>query len=493
MSSSGYLRRKFSSNASKLTSLRQTARERLSLVRAAKDPESFNEPLIEFIPRVSPRWLAPLHLKGYVNILERAPHGNLRIVLAAPPQHAKSETTIHAFAWWLKKFPQLRYAYATYSGPRSQRVGRRALRIAKSADVALDAGNMHLWTTPADGQVLWTSVRGGMTGEPVDGVLVIDDPIKDRKEAESPTIRESLKDWYHGVVEARIHPGASVIVMATRWHADDLSGYLVREQGFDYINFKAIADDANRPEFDERQVGEALWPWKHPLETLIPKREGNPWNFASLYQGEPQPRGSALFKQPTYWDKLPEHGFKVSYGLDLSYTERTHADFSVCVELWVVPPRRISRDQKFEPADWLVYVVDVQRKQVEAPAFTLTLKAKQAHRRAKMFFYASGTEVGAASFIKSKGVPIVVMDTGGRDKFTRAQVTAEMWNRGRILVPSDSEAYPWVDVFVDEVCSFSGVKDPIDDEVDALVSGVDGALKFQDDHGLISSGGRYSS
>lgn len=375
--------------------------------------------------------------------------------------------------WSLTK-PHLRNAYATYSGARAQRVGRLAQDIASRAGLQLETANLDIWRTKEGGQTLWTSVGGGMTGEPIDGVALIDDPIKDRKEANSPTVRENHKEWYHGVLETRVHPGASVIAMMTRWHQDDLVGYLVKDLGFTYINLKAIADE-RRPPGDDRQPGEPLWPSKRSLAFWQGIRASNEWNFASMYQGEPRPRGGSLFREPTYWSELPGSGFKVSFGVDLSYTEKTHADFSVCVELWAVPPRRGTGEDQ-GPMGWTMYVVDVQRKQVEAPAFALTLRAKSSQRPGKFWWYASGTEKGSAQFIKAKGIPLTVMDPKGRDKYTRAQQTSELWNAGRILVPADSEAHPWADVFADEVTSFTGVKDLHDDQVDALVAAVDAAL-----------------
>jgi hypothetical protein len=348
---------------------------------------------------------------------------------------------------------------------------------------------MGLWLTPRDGQVLWTSVGGGLTGEPVDGVFVIDDPLAGRKEAESPTIRQNHKDWFHGSVETRVHPGASIIVMATRWHADDLSGYLVREQGFTYCNLKAIADE-NRPAGDNRQIGEALWEAERPLTMLQERQKGNIWNFASLYQGEPRPRGGALFREPTYFTQLPASGFRVTLGADLAYSEKTHANFSVQVEIWAVPPPPARGARR--PEEWAFYIVDVTRVQVEAPAFTMLLLKKQRQRNANTYWYASGTEAGSASFIRSKGVRLIVMDPGGRDKLTRAQQSSYLWNLGRILVPEDNERYPWVDVFVDEITSFTGVKDPQDDQVDALVSGIDAALRGTHDMQVQGSGGRYA-
>jgi predicted phage terminase large subunit-like protein len=436
--------------------------------------EAFTESLMDFIPRVTPRYERPLHMAPFIDALERAPGGNLRICFSAPPQHVKTSVIQNFLAKLSRERPELRNAYATYSADRAQRVGRGAAAIADSSGLDLAVKNLDLWRTREGGQTLWTSVGGGMTGEACDGVAVIDDPLKDRKEAESPTVRENHKDWFHSVLETRVHPGASIIVMMTRWHPDDLVGYLVKNCGFEYINLKAIAD-THRPPGDNRQPGEALWPSKRPLEMLLERRASNEWNFAAMYQGEPRPRGGSLFREPTYWHELPESGFKVSFGVDLSYTEKTHADFSVCVEVWAVPPQRgIGADEG--PNGWLFYVTDVQRKQVEAPSFALTLRAKSSQRPGKFYWYASGTEKGSAQFIKAKGIPLTVMDPKGRDKYTRAQQTSELWNNGRILVPSDSEAYPWADVFTDEVTSFTGVKDLHDDQVDALVAAIDAAL-----------------
>jgi predicted phage terminase large subunit-like protein len=446
---------------------------------------------MEFIPRVTPRYESPHHLAPFVDALERAPGGNLRVAFAAPPQHVKTSTIQHFLAKLTRDRPELRNAYSTYSADRAQRVGRGAASIADATGLELATCNLDLWRTKQGGQTLWTSVGGGMTGEPIDGVAVIDDPIKDRKEAESPTIRENHKDWFHSVLETRVHPGASIIVMMTRWHPDDLVGYLVKDCGFTYINLKAIADE-RRPAGDNRQPGEALWPSKRPLEFLQERRRSNEWNFAAMYQGEPRPRGGSLFRDPTYWSELPESGFKISFGVDLSYTEKTHADFSVCVEVWAVPPTRGIGEQG--PTGWAFYIVDVARKQVEAPAFALTLRAKSSQSPGKFWWYASGTEKGSAQFIKSKGIPLTVMDPKGRDKYTRAQQTSELWNAGRILVPSDSEAHPWADVFVDEVTSFTGVKDVHDDQVDALVAAIDAALSGGSNFELPrrSGGGRWA-
>jgi predicted phage terminase large subunit-like protein len=423
------------------------------------------EPLLDFIPRVSKGYESPRHLKPYVDVLERAVGGNLRTGLAAPPQHCKTTTAEHAFVQWLQKYPHLRFAYATYNQTRADEVSNHARYIAEAAGLELAKGTTkRQWWTPQGGGLKWTSIGGSLTGYAVDGVLVVDDPCSGRKDAESAVKRQAFKDWWTSTGEPRLHPGASALIMATRYHPDDPTGFLLKDYGFQYINLKAIAEN-DCPEGDNRQPGEALWPDKRPLATLEARRVTNPWNFAGMYQGEPRPRGGKVFNEPARYDpeSLPARGYRVAYGVDLAYSSKTSADWSVCVELW--------------EHDGYVYVVGLDRHQVDAPSFTLTLKAKQANRRAGFFWYAAGVEKGAGSFIQAKGIPLNVMDPEGRDKYTRAIACAEAWNAGKVLVPDTDD--DWVHTFVDEVCNFTGIKDANDDQVDALVAGFDGLPQTQ--------------
>ena len=452
---------------------------------------------MDFIPRVTPRWEAPRHLKPYVDTLERAPGAGLRVVFAAPPQHSKSETTLHFLVWLALRRPDLRNAYTTYSGDRASRVGRNAGMIAERAGLNLSTQNLDIWNTKDGGQTLWTSINGGMTGEPIDGVLIVDDPLKDRKEAESAVVRQDHKDWWHGVAEARIHPGASVIVMMTRWHPDDLSGYLVKECGFEYINLKAIADE-RRPAGDDRRPGEALWPAKRPLDMLLKRKEQNEWNFAGMYQGEPQPRGASVFGPASYYTELPDKGFRIGFGADLAYSQKKRSKFSVLVEVLAVPPQRgVPPTDKDKPyLDWEFFIVNVHRKQVPPPEFGLVLKSETSRTQGRVYMYGTTVEEGAASFFRKAGIKIEVMNTKGRDKFQRSISTSELWNCGRIHVPEDTEQHPWVDDFVSEFLAFTGVNDPFADQVDATVSAVDALIEGKGGGGMDlprrSGGGRWS-
>jgi hypothetical protein len=427
-------------------------------------------PLCEFVTRTSPARDPPLHLRPYVEVLEQALKSEQRIVLAAPPQHGKTETTLHAFPWWIKQAPSKRFAYVTYAQERSDSASIKARAITERASCST-SGTIRHWQTGGGGEVFWTSIGGPLTGEGIDGVLVIDDPVKDRKDADSEVMRERAIAWLDDVAMTRVHPRASVIVMATRWHPDDLPGKLIK-RGWKYINLQAICEEPHDPL--GRALGEPLWPDKRPLAFLESHRK-NPFTWASLYQGRPRPRGGTVFGQPTYFRELP-NAYRVGYGIDLAYTRKTSADHSVCIRL-------------FQSGD-LYYVTKVIRRQVKAPVFAATLQAELESMPGPMRWYASGVEQGVGDFMLPT-VPTLRVVPASADKFVRAQKVAKAWNEGRVQVPANAEvlavlpeyahlsdddraaAPEWLPEFLDEVGSFTGVNDAEDDQVDGFAAGHD--------------------
>lgn len=444
--------------------------------------------------------------------MEQAIGGNLRIAFASPPQHGKTLITLYAMLWMALFHPGYKHAYVTYSGARAREVSKDFRILAAEVGIVF-GGTLDNTTLPGGTRIKFTSVEQALTGSPITGLCVIDDPFKDHKEARSPLVRKDRIDWWKSSARSRRHAGTSFIVMATRWHIADLTGYLVKNEKWRYLNFKAIAEPANdndvaddgriRSDPLHRFPGESLSARKPP-EFFAEEKADLYWWY-SMYQGEPRPIGGALFRQPAYYragpDGLPQiqQGFRIAYGVDLGYSEKTHADYSVCVEVWAVRDDKRT-DAEGNPIVWF-YVVDVVRTQVEAPAFVPVLRSRLNTRRGKFYWYAAGTEKGSADFIKQK-VPLVVLDPKGRDKLSRAQRTAELWNLGRIMLPlaeGDDEgdsSIPWVPEFIEELTSFTGVKDPKDDQVDALVPAVDRLEKIvgsdPDDQTVIGGGsGRW--
>jgi predicted phage terminase large subunit-like protein len=334
--------------------------------------------------------------------------------------------------------------------------------------LALDAGVnvggiMRSWTKPDLSEVKWSSIGGQLTGQPIDGIAIVDDPIKDAEQARSKLQRENAEEWMRKVLMTRLHPGASVILMATRWHEDDLSGRFIKKDGWEYVNLQAIAEgqaDANEFVIGDplgRRLGEPLWPEHRPVSFLSEFRK-NAHTWAALYQGAPRPAGAEVFKvHPARYERLPDGPFRQGHGVDLAYTSKTSADFSVCVS-----GRKYGRK---------LYVTRVVRKQMAATDFTQHLKMAMGQARGPMLWHASGSEKGTAQFITQK-IPGFEMRPASTDKFTRAQPASEAWNQDDILLPEKGSEYygPWVDDLIDEVASFTGINDPHDDQVDALGS-----------------------
>lgn len=420
-------------------------------------------PLLDFVPAASPHLEAPRHLAPYVERLDATLGQSVELVFAAPPQHGKTEATKHALAkWMLAPGERQNFVYVTYSQTRADSVARDFRLLAEHVGLE-PVGRLAEWRSATTGaRVMFTSIGGALTGYPLDGVILIDDPIKDPAEARSRAVRDAVWSWLFGAVLTRRHPGSSMITMATRWHEDDPSGRLVREWRVPYVNLQAICED---PATDPcgRAAGEALWPARRPLDFLEQMRSRDPWGFAALYQGQPRPRGGEVFGgNPARFVELPE-GVPVvtAYGVDLAYTAGTHADRSVCIRM--------------QRAGDVGYVTACRVAQVPAPEFTLTLRAMGSERAGVFRWYTGGGgEKGVAQFIVPR-VPNFRILPATADKFVRAVPAAAAWNAGRIALPSEDSPYygPWVDALIDVVCAFTGVSDPRDDEVDALAAAWD--------------------
>jgi predicted phage terminase large subunit-like protein len=296
----------------------------------------------------------------------------------------------------------------------------------------------------AGGGLLAGGVGGQWTGHGID-VFVIDDPLKSRAEAESALVRERTWDWFTGVAYTRLEPGASVVVVQARWHPDDLAGRLI-DQGWQEIRLPAIGED-----------GAALWPERWPVAELEKiKAQVGEYDWASLYQGTPRPRGGSVFHDAHYYDPaaLPQVGYREAVGVDLAYTARTHADYSVAVLGRAVGDA--------------LYVTDVIRHQVAAPSFAAALAQLGNGHRPRMLALISGTEKGTVDFLAREPyrLPIVGEPATG-DKFARAQRAAARWNAGNVLLPAGA---PWLEPFLAVVLGFTGVNDAHDDDVDALAA-----------------------
>lgn len=407
-------------------------------------------PLLDFVPALSPRFVAPRHLAPVAALFERIVRGEgVRAVVSIPPRFAKTETILHAIAWVLLQHPDWPLIYSSHSQRVTERKSRKARELAKRAGVPLaaDSKSRSSWHTGVDdGGVYATSPDGSITGEGAQ-LLIIDDAHRGRAEAESGAIRERIRSWLLSDALTRLEPRGSVIVNGTRWHPEDVAGVAIG-LGFEVINLPAITP-----------AGESLWPERWPLARLLEIRETlggeDGYEWQSLYMGNPHGRGSRVFGDVHLYDQLPELE-AISVGLDFAYSTRTSADFSVAVALG--------------RAEGRYHVLDVVRVHEEPRDFRERVRnLVSMHPGAYGAAYAAATEMGGIEFIRDGGIHVEA-HVARADKFSRAIPVAAAWNTGKILLPRSA---PWLDAFVSEVCGFTGVKDRHDDQVDALAAAFD--------------------
>jgi predicted phage terminase large subunit-like protein len=250
-----------------------------------------------------------------------------RLIITMPPQEGKSTRVAGDFpAWWLTRDPDARIVVASYGQSLATRNGSAIRsRIASNPEatglrIAPDNGSKHEWTLDGHvGGVFSIGIGGGLTGRPAD-LLVIDDPIKDRKEADSETYRQNVWDWWTDVASTRLAPGAPVVVILTRWHEDDLAGRLIKSDDEDWtvLNIPAEADhDPAKGETDPlgREPGEFMLSARRNKHTGEP-RTVEQWQrikrrgllgatWTSLYQGRPSPASGTLFLRED-WQRYDE-------------------------------------------------------------------------------------------------------------------------------------------------------------------------------------------
>jgi predicted phage terminase large subunit-like protein len=380
-----------------------------------------------------------------------------------PPGHAKTLTILRAIAWWLQATPSDTCAYLSYADRQAWGKSKIARDIAEEAGVQLDRYTWSgaEWRTTDGGGLLAAGVDGRVTGQRITGLCVFDDPFKSRMDANSEANREAVWSFYTTVARTRIE-NASILIVQTRWHQDDLIGRLAEKDGWEVINLPAIAND-NDPL--GRGPGEALWPSMYPVQEFTEIRgEIGEFEFSALYQGRPIPRGSTVFGTEHYYEqgKLDLTGCRIILATDEAASDDTTADYSTICVLAMMGRGIETRG----------YVLDFYRQQVTIPQFARDLRAWQIHwGNPKVAVESNGAFKVVPQLLREADPNLRIKEiTALGDKFQRAQPVAAAWNGGRVLVPIPTELQParWLKDFLAEISRFTGVKDAHDDQVDAL-------------------------
>lgn len=441
---------------------------------AALDPSTVETPALRLIDQE----LVTLYDDPTVN----------RLIISMPPQEGKSvRTSIRFPEWLLEQNKELRIAIVSYSDEMARRHGGDIKNDVETFDgdenpidlgirLRQDSRAAGRWHVKGHkGGVYCTGIDGSLTGKAVE-VLIIDDPYKNREQAYSAEYRQKVRDFWQAVCVPRLGPGSICVVIQTRWHEDDLAGWLHTSfpDKWRYVNIPAQADTNDDPL--GRSIGEFLISARGDRDWNGIKSDVGEWVWGALYQGRPTPAAGGLFKRKymRYWAPMPRdvtrhgamHGARIDLAgravylddawrfitVDLAASEKTSADWTVAGafaistegDLILLGGRRARIDETMHwdlirplYQEWCVDTVFVESRMFGT---TLVYEAGQAN------------------------IPIKELKAD-TDKITRALPASVRAETGRLWLPTRA-AYDDAPLWVEELVSFPNATH--DDCVDVI-------------------------
>lgn len=421
------------------------------------------------------KWVCPPHLALLARVVtEAASKPNARVIVSIPPRHGKSKLVSEHFPpWYLGRFPDRRVILASYESDFAASWGRKARDLFSEfgppvfnervrADVAARAS----WSVAGhEGGMDTCGVGGSATGKGAD-LLLIDDPVKNAEEANSPTFRKRAWAWFQAVAYTRLEPNGSIVLVMTRWHQDDLAGRLLEAakaggEQWEEIRLPAIAEK-NDPL--GRAPGEALWPARYNREALarIKKAVGS-YVWSALYQQRPSPETGLHMKREwfRYYTEpspgqfvLGSHGTVGRHNLvtfatvDLATSEEDEADYTA-IATW-------GRDHLNR-----LLLLDLVRAQLPAPDIVPAMKRALARWDL------------SAIWVETAGFQLSILQTAWRanlpgrelkakgNKLARFLPAIAAFEAERVWLPSSAS---WLADYESELLSFPVVTN--DDQVD---------------------------
>ena len=411
-----------------------------------------------------------------------------RLMIYAPPRHGKSELASRRFpAHAIGKYPHFHFITASYNSDLAEAMCKNVQEIMEDSSYRKIFPNVRVKSTLAhvdrsrrlptqntavfdilrkDGKKLGvynaTGVSTGATGKGAH-VFIIDDPVKDAKEASSATYRENVDQWFKSVAYTRLAPGGGILLIMTRWHDDDLGGRLLKEMEkgegdkWKIINCKAIAEQ------DElyRKRGEALHPARYDIDRLMKiKNAVGQRIFNSLYQQHPTNKEGGLFKK-SYFEMVDEIPRKLRKRVrywdragTLPHKGNPDPDYTVGIKL-------------VEDYKGIIYVADMVRERNTPLKIDTIIKntATQDSKKTKIGFSEDPGQAGKqqTEFHKKllKGYILKFRrETGSKE--IRAEASAVDAELGKIKVLRA----PWNKAFFEEITGFPYMAH--DDIVDSL-------------------------
>lgn len=457
-------------------------KEKLFLVLREKKVRSARENYAEYLEFVhNGDYKHALHTRFIAEILngaielKKVSEKRQYFIFSLPPRHGKSMSITESLpSYFLGHFPKQKVILASYGDDLSKRFSKRNLQKVQEYgkelfNIELENKNIENWELKQGGMLISRGVMSGITGQGAD-LLIIDDPIKTRAEANSETYRNSLWAEWQDSLSTRLHKNSIVIIIMTRWHEDDLVGRLLNpEYGeplpWQYINLPLEAEDND---ILGRERGEPLWGDMYGYE-FIAERKTYPQSFNALFQGRPTSEEGNIIKRASwqYYNKTDvfiESLPQIVLSVDASFKDGKRND-NCSLQVWGK-----------KGADY--YLVDnVTRKM----GFTETLQniknllVKYPKIRAKFVEdKANGSAIIDVLNRQIGGFIPVSADAQTGGKVARVYAVEPYITSGNVYLPRGEE---WLGEFVEEFASFPNGKN--DDQVDCASQALNKLIYYQ--------------
>lgn len=410
---------------------------------------------------------APKHLQLLNQKLLSVANGEIdRLMVTMPPRHGKSELCSKYFpAWYLGTHPDDRIMLSSYEADFAATWGQKVRDIFKEHKdifgVMVNDGSAarNRWDIAGHRGGMGTAGVGGpITGKGAE-ILIIDDPVKNAEQANSPTFREKAKEWYKSTAYTRLTPTGKVILIQTRWHEDDLGGWLLNESDDDWtvINFPGLAEEED---ILGRKPGDPLWPelWTRELLLQRKKELGDYW-FSAMYQQNPQPLEGGLLKREwlQYYDpndpviRSKTLSNTVTYtGWDLAISTKETADYTCSCTL------------KVDVNSGHIYIVDWSREHIDFPTQQKVVpQIQRKHNAALIGIEDNAYQAALPQSLRGLRLPIKTR-TAIKDKVTKIISSFTLFEQGIVHLPSN---HPLLGEFENEYMLFPTGKH--DDLLDA--------------------------
>lgn len=411
-----------------------------------------------------------------------------RVMIFLPPQTGKSEIVSRTFpTWMLGLNPNLRIIIASYASDLAISFNRDAQKIIESENYAKIFPETYIngirnvtggsWkrtsnffeTVGHGGYLFSVGVGGATTGKSAD-IFIIDDPFKDMQQAYSTVGRKRVIDWYNSVAQTRLSLNGHIIVMHTRWHENDLAGYLLEQAKADnkatqweVISIPAVGSLTNpyKHPKDNRQEGEPLWPaFKGDKEYLeVTKKSVGEKVWSALYQQRPSIEGGNIIKESwfRFYNHLP---FSLQNASPHKIIQSWDLTFKDTGSSYVVGVVFVKHEADF-------YIVDFYRAKADV---VMTLEAirgmSKKYPNASILIEDKANGPAVLSLLKkelSRMIP--VRPNAGKDE--RLHVVAPLFEAGNVYLPTNA---PWTRLVITELQQFPNSEN--DDIVDAISQGL---------------------